>query len=43
MDRLKYKIIKECLFDAERSPLVAGMRCCWGGGGSGGGRMRRDV
>ena len=43
LDRLKYEVIKEGLFESELIPLVAGMRCCWGGGGSGGGRMRRGV
>ena len=43
LDRLKYEVIKEGLFDSERFPLVADMGRCWGGGGSGGGRMRRGV
>ena len=43
LDRLKYEVIKEDLFDSERFPLVADMGCCLGGGGSGGGRMRRGV
>ena len=43
LDRLKYEVIKEVLFDSERFPLGADMRPCWGGGGSGGGRMRRGV
>ena len=32
LDRLKYEVIKEELFDSEHFPLVAGMRRCWGGG-----------
>ena len=32
LDRLKYEVIKEGLFDSERFPLVAGMRRCWGVG-----------
>ena len=42
MVRLKYEVIKEGWFGAERVPTETGVRCCWGGG-SGGGRMRRGV